>query len=505
MRKFISLVTVIIFSMTSVFSQEVNGVIVADTSNFKIIKVWGTHYERGYALGYLDGDGFINVLDKYIKPALGSYYNVLRTYIEQDTKFLISENYKIEAQAMADGIIDAGYANASEVDNIDVLATNCFIDFFGYFNSKNNIPMGCSSLMSWGDATSSTDLGGKSVISRHLDWTPDPYLLGNSRIIAHIPEETDEQPWAQIGFAGLMSALSGINNSGLALFQHVLDDVSGQASKTSVYEPIWFTTRNVLEKADYNEDGQNDVNDLRDAMLSNRSGYASGVIISALSPASFSEDTLIALVAESACTEPYHSFRTNTYDDLIPGDNLYTANESIIRNNANNYSPRYDSIVANIGDGTLISSEKNWNLMAEHSNAGSGNIHFMQFIPDDRILKLSVTDNDNYAYQKEAVCIWIDTLFTIPTTSINEIYGSKEISIFPNPCFGNININFASVNNEIVYVSIYNSIGKIVKTAKFLVKSNEINITLNLSGGIYFAKLNTRRNTYCEKIIIRGE
>ncbi len=41
--------------------------------------------------------------------------------------------------------------------------------------------------MSWGDATIGTCLDGKSVISRHLDWTPDPAITENQAIVIHIP------------------------------------------------------------------------------------------------------------------------------------------------------------------------------------------------------------------------------------------------------------------------------------------------------------------------------
>ena len=502
MKKFILLITVFYFSVATVFSQGVNGVIVSDTSNFKIIKVWGTHQERGYALGYLDGDRVINLLEGYIKPALGSYYAVLRGYLESGSKFIIDSNYDIEAQGMADGIIAAGFANADEIDKIDVLACNTFFDFLGYLNYKD-INIGCSSLMSWGDATTSTDLDGKSVISRHLDWNPSPYLKNSNVVVAHIPDEENEQAWITIGFSGQMSALSGVNSSGLALFQHSLDDFSGYADQSTLYEPIWFTTRKVLESIDYNGDNQNDVNDLRSAMIENTSGYSNGVIISALAPASLSYDTLIALVAESACTEPYHSFRTNTYDDLIPGDNLYAANGSVIRNNANNYEPRYMNVVNNIGDGTMISSEANWGIMAEYSNLGYSNLQFIQFIPEDRILNVSVSDANNYAYEKEPVSMLIDSLFTIPSTGVSNINEQSSFRIFPNPSHGNISIELASDINKTVSVSVYSCTGKVVREMTYINNNQTFNIDLNEYQGVYIIELKTQNNIYRKKIVIK--
>ena len=34
-------------------SQNVNGILLADSANITVIQVWGNHYERGFAQGYL--------------------------------------------------------------------------------------------------------------------------------------------------------------------------------------------------------------------------------------------------------------------------------------------------------------------------------------------------------------------------------------------------------------------------------------------------------------------
>ncbi len=83
--------------------------------------------------------------------------------------------------------------------------------------------MGCSSLISWGDATIGTDLDGKSVISRQLDWGVNSDLVNNQIICIHLPSEIDEQNWIGIGFAGMFSVLSGFNQD-VGVFQHMMND-----------------------------------------------------------------------------------------------------------------------------------------------------------------------------------------------------------------------------------------------------------------------------------------
>jgi hypothetical protein len=152
--------------------------------------------------------------------------------------------------------MDSAGTNQADIDYIDVLVFNSFLDIAKLLGvTFRNSPMGCSSLMDWGDATSGTDLDGKSVISRHLDWDPASALVSNQIMAIHIPSEADEQPWLLIGFAGHIFALSGLNESGLSAFMNVLSDFYGNAQHNKAYEPIWLTIRKLLESTDFNNDG----------------------------------------------------------------------------------------------------------------------------------------------------------------------------------------------------------------------------------------------------------
>jgi len=505
MKKITLLLLSLLFLSINSFSQkDVKGIIVGDTSNFRIIKVWGTHYERGYAVGYLDGERMLNLYNNYIVPSLSQAgIDTLKKYIEEEKHFVIPQKYHTEAQGMADGITDAGYTSSKDFTYLDVLAANTFFDFIGFFSKKNKIDLGCSSLISWGDATFSTSLNGASVISRHLDWTPNTYLINSSTIIAHIPEEENEQEWVMIGFAGQMSALSGVNNSGIAIFQHSLADFYDLALKNKAYEPIWFTARNALEINDFNSDGYNNTNDVRDAVAINENGYANGIILSVVAPTDSEHDSLTAMVVESACKEPFHTYRYNDYEDLIPGDNLYAANASIKRNDAHNYEPRYTNVVNNISDGTLIDDDTNWSIMRDFSNSGSYNIQFMQFIPEEKILKLSVTDFEkNYAYQKEPIIISIDSLFEIPSVNINKILNDNKVNIFPNPIIQNNQINILFPDKIYYNISIHNSFGKKVYEKFYLPENNLLNIPVILKSGIYIIKIKSEDYTFTEKLIV---
>ena len=289
-----------------------------------------------------------------------------------------------------------------------------------------------------------------------------------------------------------------------------MSDFTGGASQGRAYEPIWFALRNGLEKDDYNNDGNYDVNDIRVALSSNEAGYAKGSIISTCFKTENNElDTLIAMVAEVACSEPFHTYRYNNYDDLIPGDNLYAANFQIKRNDAHNYGLRYNNVVNNMGDGTNIGSYENWTILRDYSQAGSSalNVQFMQYIPNQKILQISVADKNNNAYENDSCKIFIDSLFVIPPpVKINNTPKKKiKLEIYPNPVEEIINLSIFATN-EIINLSVFDIYGRKIQTITVNEKINRTKIfhlnVKNYKKGIYFIKLETENTYICKKIII---
>jgi hypothetical protein len=490
MRHFIFLMIFVVFA--SCQSQSQNGVVVSTTGNITIIKVWGTHYERGYAVGYLLADKIYNIYTGYIAQQFGSYLSSAKTIIQQGQSFTVDQKYIDEAQGIYAGMVAAG-VNTTGLDYLDILVANTFLDLSNFPFTKKVEGPGCSSLMSWGDATNGTSLNGRSVISRHLDWSASSYLVNNQVMVIHFPSEANEQPWLLIGFAGQMGVLSGLNNSGLSIFQHQLSDNSAQGQVNLHYVPIWLSARNAIESSDYNNDGVNNTSDVRDALLASANGYADGYIITSLAPSTSGNDSLIAMVAELAPNAPYFTFRSNTYSDSIPGDNLYAANYEIKRNNHRHYCSRYLGIVNNIGVGTGMGQAENWNIMRDHSNSGSGNIQFMQVIPEDRQLYLSVY-NSSAAYLHTPVLYDLNELFEMPTNISSD--KSSKMTLYPNPTRGVVKLNFpeklfdifiSDVKGEIVYSKLNQTDKNIqvdaIKKGIYLIK------VVGNSGSVYYSKL----------------
>jgi len=475
-------------------AQQVNGIIYADTLGLSVIKIWGTHYQRGYALGYLTGSKITEVIVNYLKPQFGPYYDAARQLIIQGNDIGIPQVYKDEAQGVIEGMNTSG-TNPSNLDQTDLLVGNCFLDLTNLL-AKLEGP-GCSALMSWNEATAGTDLDGKSVITRHLDWNYSSILINNHVMIVHFPAEPDEKKWMLVGFSGMISALSGLNED-YSAFQHVMDDFTGPALHSKHYLPIWLALRQALEAADYNGDGSRNVQDIRSELNDCSNGFANGYIVTSLAR-STAVDSLVAMVAELTPAAPTHTFRYNDYSDNIPGDNLYASNFQIKRNNAQNYDYRYNAVKNNLGDGTLIGLDTNWNILRDHSSQ-SINMQLMQFAPEINFFRIAVYRDGHPAYMNDPVIFDLNDLFADPTVSVSEISGNPTVTLYPNPVSGTFKL--AGIFQGSYRVEISDPGGRIVLNRYSELPKNGIDVS-TFKPGVYTVRLINNDFVYTSRFVKR--
>jgi hypothetical protein len=477
-------------------SQPVQGVLVQNTNPY-ILKVWGNHYERGYAMGYLLGEQIADIYGNYVAPQFGTSLPMAKLMIQQGL-FSIDSVFISEAHGVIDGITDAGY-NPGTMDYLDVLIGNTFLDFQNISSFKNKIQSpGCSSLISWGNATAASELGGKSIITRHLDWSTETCVLNNQAIIIHFPTDPGEQPWLLIGFAGQMGVLSGLNQSGLGVFQHSMSDSYSPGNSTQHYEPVWFFLRRAIEQTDINGDGVSNTLDMRAAAVQNINGFADGYIISAIAPNTFSNDSLCAMIAELAPAAPLHTFRDNSFPDSIPGSNIYAANYEIKRNNHMHFCFRYNQTKNAVDaiSGQHIGKTVSWTIMADSSNAGFGNVQMIQYIPEDNELYVAFHPGDAPAYENTPVFFDLVSLFS--PTSLPAGY-QNPVSVFPNPASEYLHIS--GYNNEEYSFCLYNLQGKELIQKTGLSGNGKINIS-RLKAGMYVVKICGQNLNYSGRIVV---
>ncbi len=498
MKKIICLFSALFALYFSSYAQNIKGEILADTGNLTVVKIWGTHYERGFAYGYLCSQKIMSVWNNYVIPRYGTYLPMAKFIIGNPSHFNIPSVYVTEGQAMLDGLGAAG-ADTSGLTYLDLFVVNFTTDLEG-FMPKSFPAQHCSSLLNWAAATAGTDLNGKAVIAHHLDAPDiDTAITNNQVLVVHIPAETDEQPWLLTGTAGQFVASQTVNNSGLCVFLNTVNGFSAEQNKQ--YEPVTLTLRKTVEKKDYNNDNAHDVNDIRDAVNSNTNGYARGFIVCAIAPSTLVYDTLIATAIELAPQQPFITTRYVSFPDSINGVNLYAANSMIKRNNAYDFCSRYNNVkneINNNYDGDSIGSQDNWDIMATQSTQTS-NLQLIQVIPESRIFKIAVTDTTHLAYEKTPLIFNLDTLFSEPSVYINPpIDGAIQLQTYPNP-FSDVIYMELPFSDKPYHYEITDFTGRILISS--VVKTKE---TINLSGyksGVYILKVFINNRPIIKKLI----
>lgn len=387
-------------------AAQVNGTLTT-IGDKPVLTVWGTHEERGYAQGYLTGQGGKAVFDDYFVGYFcgGSalFYNWLRSAFTAD--YAVDGKYQREAEHSLQGMSDAGVSlyNATlgrDIDTTDILMTNAIVDLSAKAGRNG---FGCSSLSSWGTSTGADAiLAEHLVITRHLDWSKHQTLTDNPLLVVHYPAEADEQPWFSVTYAGLMGALSSVSSSRLAAFLNMGNVDLGSSGRP--YHPILLTLRSGMEMADYDGDGGHSSDDIV-AAITDRSRAAAVIIHVTLDEGASSQPIVMECNNENGV-----AVRDVTDNTVLPGDNLVGTNHfRVLYSPA--YCPRYDSIVDSLTADPDVSAERSWNIMAGAAGQYGSNIMAIQYLPSEASLGWALDTYTEPAYLQEPTWLDVDELF----------------------------------------------------------------------------------------------
>lgn len=438
-------------------AQEIKG----DTLSVegkKILKVWGDHYERGYATGYFVGDKIKYLSEEYFissffmnSPGL---YNSTMTFFQDN--FDIEEKYIQEAQGIIDGMIEAGidlFDNVlqRDMDADDILMTNALVDLAAFADLNGDLEFGCSSISSWNESTLlDPELNGSLVHTRNMDWTPHPALMENHLLVVQVPSETSEVNWISFTFPGFFGSLSGINEYGLCGFMNMGNN--DFTTNTTDLHPVLLSVRNGIENYDFNGDYEINADDVADAVSENN--HLSGSII-------HSANDSYALVIETN-NENGTEVRDDTENTAIPANHLVATNHF-----RKLYSPvycyRYNNIADSLSANSNMTIKRSWDVLGAAAGVAH-NLHTIEFIPSLNQIKWSTATIDSAAYLREPTVFNMDDLFELPTSVKEEYYLKPSIvKSFPNPFFNSVSLSFSLSDPVYVELSVYNVKGQIIR------------------------------------------
>ncbi len=191
-----------------------------------ILHVWGTPYEMGYAHGEL------------LKKQVPEYVNKVNEAMAREMKSdvsLLDQVWNAVKPHVSDYFLDElrGIADGAGIDLQAVIRSNMVGEASEWH---------CSLFGAWGKATEST---GHLLQLRSLDYEVNAGIQNFPLIIVYHPHEGQGHPFANIGWAGMVGAVTGISSERLAISE--IGDDYDKANDSFDGIPFMFMLRDILQ------------------------------------------------------------------------------------------------------------------------------------------------------------------------------------------------------------------------------------------------------------------
>ncbi len=193
---------------------QVNGTL-SEIDGVRVLRVWGTPEQRGYANGYLMSSDIARFMNEFfadgsVIDAKGYETRVLRKL----HLMTIQPQHEAELRAMLAGI-EAKAGGPVDLPVLgrplqytDLVAANCMGDMLRF---------GCSSFAAWGDMTKD----GHTIAGRNMDWAKSPAFEGTQLVTVHVPERGSKSlAWVSIFWPGLIGCTTGMNAENVSVAMH---------------------------------------------------------------------------------------------------------------------------------------------------------------------------------------------------------------------------------------------------------------------------------------------
>lgn len=221
---------------------KVNGSL-TEVEGVRVLRVWGTPQERGYAHGALLAKDILALLDDFLTKGgvRGGPEAYERRILPMLGLMKIAPQSREELQGLLAGM-QAVLGEDAEVPSLhrppryeDLVAVNCIPDF---------ARMGCSSFAVWGPLAE----GGGVLAGRNLDWNTIPPLQGTQIILVHqLDAKSRPLGWVSVTWPSVIGCLTGMNADGVTVSMH--DVGAGPPSNKFGFTPRGLALREALEAA----------------------------------------------------------------------------------------------------------------------------------------------------------------------------------------------------------------------------------------------------------------
>ena len=211
--------------------------------NQKVLHLWGTPEERGYACGYLLGPQIVEFLNytliEYFAKSIPFYENTFLPFVR--TQCTVSSDRWAEVDAMLRGMRNSGSSMrlkylGREITRDDILAQNNLYLLLVYpLRAYWPLPLGnsdgyietvspsCTSAVFWGTWTQGSQIEGELIHGKNNDGENDLRKMTVNSLLVMAVEPPADSPLKRVmkvDWPGFYGTYHGINEAGLVLAAH---------------------------------------------------------------------------------------------------------------------------------------------------------------------------------------------------------------------------------------------------------------------------------------------
>lgn len=184
----------------------------------RVLHVWGTAYERGFAAGQLLKDDLAAFMPGVLNYAENKLENIILKYLPFMPKWLVDfiAVNGIPAALDLTANLTAPFTPAHYTEEIRGMAAGSGLPV-KLITELNMIPelikAACSMVGAWGPAISFTGPGNTLFQLRALDWDISGPFANYPLVTIHHPNSNDGVPFATWGWTGFVGAITGYSSS----------------------------------------------------------------------------------------------------------------------------------------------------------------------------------------------------------------------------------------------------------------------------------------------------
>jgi hypothetical protein len=406
----VAAIFMICLTVTARAEPPVNGYLYT-VGGQRVLHVWGTPAEMGYAHGFHLGAEIRQLFRDYVLSLLPpALYEAAHAAIP--IFYTWPDDFKQEAAAMLAGLA-AGGADpfipelGRNLDVDDLLVGNALSDVGG---------MACSTQMAWDTATSvEPRLRGETALVRNLDWAldgPNRYLLPDMTIVlVFSPSAAGSHTVAMVSFPGFVGCLSCMNDRGVAVVLHVASNGTPLWSNdfTPGFVPLGVTLRQALQAPD--ADGEMNIDTLVTAVADVPRG--GGAVLNLIEPRGVTTgDPAVVLEVDNrgwVLRQP--ADEAGWYSDVLVAAN------TLLKLEPGQRTGRYALMKQEITElGGEVTLGEMWAIAAtvKQVTTLSTTAQTMYFLPATLEMGVAFTNADGYSCDKQPVALTWDDLTAPP-------------------------------------------------------------------------------------------